>query len=86
MLRRHIQTVRDALECESNELLGTDNELPARLVGPANSWGGFWPDLEFKSSWRKKPKFGDGYNTSLILGGIKAEAVDRLDCFEMKPK
>jgi hypothetical protein len=34
MLRRHIQTVRDALECESNELLGTDNELPVRLVGP----------------------------------------------------
>jgi len=43
MLRRHIQTVRDVLECESNELLGTDNELPARLVGPANRGPGFWP-------------------------------------------
>jgi ankyrin repeat protein len=65
-------------------------------------------EFEFKSSWRKKPKFGDhfpeptftdlgiylpeiwldndGYNTSLVLGGIKAEAVGRLDCFEMKPK
>jgi hypothetical protein len=36
MLRRHIQTVRVVLECESNEPLGTDNGLPARLVGAAN--------------------------------------------------
>jgi hypothetical protein len=66
-------------------------------------------EFEFKSTWRKKPEFGDdfpeptftdlgiylpemwmdndGYYTiSVILGGIKAEAVERLDCFEMKPK
>ena len=65
-------------------------------------------EFEFKSSWRKKPKFGDdfpeptftdlgiylpeiwldndGYNTSLVLGGIKAAAVDRLDCLEIKAK
>src|SRR6185503_587929 len=50
MLRRHIQTVRDALECESNELLGTDNELPARLVGPVNRRADFGPLTKYGPS------------------------------------
>ena len=76
MLRRHIQTVRDALECESNELLETDNELPARVVGPANS-GDFGP----------LAKYGPSANTAGFKGrsGSPFALIQRPDCHAAAP-
>lgn len=84
--------------CEGYELFEKGSSIESA------EWMG---KVEFKSTWRKKPKFGDdfpeptfselgiylpecwidhdGYETKLVLGGIGAQAVERLDCFELKP-
>jgi len=88
----------DTSSCEGYELF-----KDGKSIERADCMG----DVEFKSSWRKKPKFGDdfpeptfselgiylpecwmdhdGFETKLVLGGIPVEAVERLDCFELKP-
>jgi len=77
MLRRHIQTVRDALECESSELLGTDNELPTRLVGAANRGADFRP----------LTKDGPSANTAGFKGrsGSPFALIQRPDCHSAAP-
>ena len=77
MLRRHIQTVRDALECESNELLGTDSELPARLVGPVNRGADFGP----------LTKYGPSANAAGFKGrsGSAFALIQRPDCHAAAP-